>query len=203
MRLLSERVGGRIPVVQTLMRGPLDMMAAAVGHETMVDLCVGHPKLATEFLLGCADLFIAMARAHLRLRPTYRDGDVSYGIWSSLPVIRTQLDNAVLLSPSLYRQVVLPADLVIFRAFERTIMHVHSGCLHILEELLQVPELTAIQVSIDHPGGPLASEILDSLLRAKERKPLIVTGPAADREADQLRTALGAAGVALDLQVLE
>ena len=203
MAVLAAGVEGRLPLTQTLMRGPLDMMAAALGHEAMVDLCIEEQGLAREFLDRCAELFIALGREHLALRPTFHGGDVSYGIWSSLPVIRTQLDNAVLLSPTLYREVALPADTRIFRAFERTIMHVHSGCLHIIDELLAAPDLTGIQVSIDHPGGPLAGEILPILSRMCRRKPLIVTGPATSEEMVKMQSRLGAAGVALDLQVIE
>ena len=199
-RLLAARAGGRFPVIQPLMRGPLDMMASALGHETMATAFYDDPGLAHELLNLCTGTFVALAREHTALAPPFLGGDVTFGLWAPGRTIRTQLDNAVLLSPRLYRDFFLPYDSRVFHAFDFVVMHVHSGCLHIIDALLSAPELSAIQVSIDFPGGPLLSEILPTLREIQGRKPLIVTGPATDEEIDLVRASLPPAGVALDLE---
>ncbi len=198
--LLAERAGGRFPVIQPLMRGPLDVMAAALGHEAMATAFYDDPSLARELLDLCTDTFVTLAREHLALAPAFLGGDVTFGLWAPGRAIRTQLDNAVLLSPRLYEDCFLPCDSRVFPVFDFVVMHVHSGCLHVIDALLQAPELDAIQVSIDFPGGPLLPAILPALRKIQGRKPLIVTGPATEREIELALTSLSPAGVALDLE---
>ncbi len=198
--ILAGRARGRLPVIQPLMRGPLDIMAAAMGHEAMATAFYDDAALARELLEVCTDTFLALARRHLALAPPFLEGDVTFGLWAPGRAIRTQLDNAVLLSPRLYEDFFLPCDSRVFHEFDFVVIHVHSGCLHVIDALLSAPELDAIQVSIDFPGGPLLSEILPALKRIQGRKPLIVTGPATDEEIDLVRTSLPPAGVALDLE---
>ena len=198
--LLAGRAGGRFPVIQPLMRGPLDMMAAALGHEAMATAFYDDPGLGRELLALCTDIFVALARQHVAQAPGFLGGDVTFGLWAPGRAIRTQLDNAVLLSPRLYQDCFLPHDSRVFDSFDLVVMHVHSGCLHIVDALLSAPELDAIQVSIDFPGGPLLSDILPALERIQGRKPLIVTGPATEDEIERTLSLLPPAGVALDLQ---
>jgi hypothetical protein len=177
------------------------MMASALGHGAMAELFIDDPALCEAFLNQCAEIFIQMAQCHHQRTPPFLEGSVIYGLWAPGEAVRTQLDNAVLLSPGLYRRHALPADSRIFGAFQTVIIHVHSGCLHIADELLQADELDAVQVSIDHPGGPLATEIMPILERIRSVKPLLVTGPVSSTELEQLQ-ALPAKGLALDLQLL-
>ena len=140
--LLAERAGGRFPVIQPLMRGPLDMMAAALGHEAMATAFHDDPGLARELLTLCTDIFLALAWQHVGLAPGFLGGDVTFGLWAPGRAIRTQLDNAVLLSPRLYRDCFLPHDSRVFDCFDLVVIHVHSGCLHIVDALLSAPSWT-------------------------------------------------------------
>jgi hypothetical protein len=102
----------------------------------------------------------------------------------------------------MYREHCLPYDVRIFRSFDPVVLHVHSGCLHIVDHLLAADDLDALQISIDHPGGPLAAEILPILRKIQKKKPLIVTGPVSEAELEGLLS-LPPEGVALDLQKVE
>lgn len=201
--LLVERAKGRYPITQPLMRGPVDMMASGLGHDRMVLAFLDHPEEAHALLNHCADLFIGLAEAHLSLVPPFHGGYSSYGIWAPGPVIRTQLDNAVLLSPELYRKHFLPCDARIFRRFEYVVIHVHSVCLHIADDLLGQEDLNVIQVSIDFPGGPPLEDVLPVLERIHKRKPLIVTGPVTDRSLRLLLHTLSPAGLCLAVSRME
>lgn len=187
-RLLADRAQGRCPLVQPLMRGPADMLASAVGHEDALVALIDEPDLAGRFLARCAEIFIELAQCRLRHTPLFCDGYLSsYGIWAPGTVVRTQIDNATMLSPVMYRDQVLAHDRVIMEAFDFSLIHLHSGCLHVVDALFDVDELQAIQVSIDHPGGPLGHEVLPVLERVIRHKPLIVTGPVTPGELDSLR----------------
>ncbi|MFC1526789.1 hypothetical protein ACFL6X_08285 [Candidatus Latescibacterota bacterium] len=188
VRLLVERAQGRCPVTQPLMRGPTDMMASAVGHEEACMALIDEPGRAADFLARCSSIFVDIAERRLRHTPPFHGGYLSsYGIWAPGTVVRTQIDNATLVSPAMYRDQLLEHDRVIMDAFDFSLIHVHSGCLHVVDALLDVDELQAIQVSIDHPGGPLAHEVVPILERVVRHKPLIVTGPVTPPELESLR----------------
>jgi hypothetical protein len=169
----------------------------------MVLAFLDHPEEAHALLNLCADLFIGLAETHLSLAPPFHGGYITYGIWTPGPVIRTQLDNAVLLSPDLYREYFLPGDARIFGRFEYVVIHVHSACLHIADDLLAQDDLNAIQVSLDFPGGPPLEEILPVLERIHDRKPLILTGPVTDTSLRLLQETLSPAGLCLILRRVE
>ena len=201
--LLAARANGAYPVVQPLMRGPVDMMAAAVGHEPMCMALMEQPEASEAFLDVCAELFIQTANRRLAHTPRFFGGYVSgYGIWAPGTVVRTQLDNATMLSPQVYRERVLKYDRKVIETFEYPLIHVHSGCLHIADELLQIEALKAIQVSLDYPGGPLASEVLPIFERIIQKKPLIVTGPLTRAELEDLEALSPPGRLCLQVQIV-
>jgi hypothetical protein len=181
--LLVTRTAGHQPVLQPLMRGPVDMMAAAVGHAEMCLALAEEPDLAAAYLERCTTIFIDTARRRLARTPAFAGGFVcAYGIWAPDLEVRTQVDNASMLSPAIYARQVLPHDRRIMEAFPYTHIHLHSCCMHVVDALLEVEALKAIQVSIDYPGGPLAAAIMPVLRRVVGRKALIVTGPVTPAE---------------------
>ena len=107
-----------------------------------------------------------------------------------------------MLSPETYRERVLPFDRRVFEAFDTTLIHLHSCCLHIIDDLVQEDDLDCIQVSIDYPGGPLAAEVMPRLQHVLEHKPLIVTGPVYRSELDELQRLRPAGGLCLQVQVV-
>ena len=200
---LVKRADGRYPVGQPLFRGPVDMMAAALGHEPM---CVGlleSPEWSDAFLRVCADAFIRVAKRRLARTPPFAGGYLSAdGIWAPGWVVRTQADNAALLSPKVYRERVLPQDRRVIEAFDFPLIHLHSSCLHVVDDLLRVEALKAIQVSIDFPGGPLAHDVLPTLENIIQVKPLIVTGPVTVEELGALEALSPPGRLCLQVEVL-
>ena len=204
MRVLNERSAGCYPITQPLFRGPIDMMASALGHEEACVMLLDAPAVSDTILAACGDLFIEMAQRRLAKTPHFHEGYLSsFGIWAPGTVVRTQADNATMLSPATYRDHVLPQDRRIMEQFEYSLIHLHSGCLHIVEDLLQVDALKCIQVSIDYPGGPLAAEVIDVFRRILDVKPLIITGPVYPHERDELLDLKHSGGLCLQLNVID
>jgi hypothetical protein len=146
------------------------------------------PEATDAYLAHCAEVFILAAARRLEHTPPFQGGYLSsYGIWAPGTVVRTQLDNATMLSPDLYRDRVLEHERRVMEAFDYALIHVHSGCLHIIDPLLTLDALRIIQVSVDYPGGPLASEILPDLEKILQHKSLILTGPVTQAELDDLK----------------
>ncbi|HJN30242.1 MAG TPA: hypothetical protein QF604_20245 [Candidatus Latescibacteria bacterium] len=200
---LVEGADGRYAITQPLLRGPVDMMFAGLGHEEACMAVKTAPVVSDRILEQCADLFNHMATTRLAATPRFEDGYLSsYGIWAPGSVVRTQVDNASMLSPETYRERVLPFDRKVFEAFDFALIHLHSCCLHIVEDLVQEQDLNCIQVSIDYPSGPLAADVMPNLQRILAHKPLIVTGPVYQSELDQLQDLRPAGGLCLQVQVV-
>jgi hypothetical protein len=200
---LSARVDGQCPIVQPLMRGPLDMMASALGHEAMCLALITEPKASEAFLDRCADLFIEIANRRLAHTPVFQGGYLSsYGIWAPGPVVRTQVDNGTMLSPKVYRERARSADQKVIEAFDYSLIHMHSGCLHLSDVLLEIDALKVIQVSIDYPGGPLAAEVMPIIERIMQKKPVIVTGPVSEAELGMLEALKPAGRMCFQVQLV-
>jgi len=140
------------------------------------------------------------------LLPKFENGySCIYGIWAPKPICRTQADYSVLISPEIYEKNFLPCDLKIIKTFEYTVFHLHSANIHIAEKLLEIPELKAIQISIDYPAkafSPSIEKLLPIFKKIQEKKPLIVTGPVTKRELQLIRRELSPHGLALSLHIL-
>ena len=204
-RALVTRADGRCPVVQPLLRGPVDIVAAMLGDQEMTLAFYDHPDEMAMLLDICTDIFLRAASARLDLTPAFHGGYLSaYGIWAPGRTVRTQTDNAVLLSPTLYKERLLPYERRIMEAFEYSLIHLHSGVVHIVSDaLIEVEALKAIQVSVDYPGGPLFPEILPILSKIQEAKPLILTGPVTESELDIVLSALSPRGLCIEVSLIE
>ena len=201
-RLLVERAQGRYPVTQPLLRGPVDILTAVLGDEQSCFLMKDDPERFRRLLDVCTDNFIAIMKVWMAASPPFLGGYCEYGIWASGTVVRTQADNAALISPQDYREFLKPCDERICNAFDFPLIHTHSGVIHIMvDSLLDTEKLRAIQVSLDYPAGPSISEILPILKRINERKSLIITGGLTAKELEMLQSALSPRGLCLSVSV--
>lgn len=203
--LLVDQAQGRYPVCQPLMRGPIDMATAALGDERALWAVVDDQENFRRLLETCTDIFIGVAKAWQAVSPPFcGGGNCEYGIWAPGTMIRTQADNAALLSPELYCQLLSPCDERILEAFDYPLIHTHSGWLRIgIEELLKQKKLAAIQVSFDYPAGPDLQTLLPLLQKINGHKPLIITGPVTQSELDLLLDELSPNGLCLQVALRE
>lgn len=204
-RALVARADGRCPVVQPLLRGPVDILASVLGDEEMTLAFYDHPDEMETLLDLCTDTFLRAANARLDLTPEFHGGYLSaYGIWAPGKTVRTQADNAILLSPKLYRERMLPYERRVIEAFDCSLIHLHSGVVHVVTDaLMEVEALRAIQVSVDYPGGPLLPEILPILSKILEAKPLILTGPVPQSDLDRMLDVLPSQGLCVQVTLVE
>jgi len=193
---LVEHSGGRFLVTQTLMRGVSDMLEALVGGEGLGLAIYDDPVKFHEIAAQCAELFIQIARAQLELIPRFQGGlSNPFGIWAPGSSIRTQDDASALLSAAQYAEFILPHQERIAAAFDYSVIHLHSACLHVAEAICD-SSISAVQVSLDPvPFGPTVPELLPRLARILEKKPLILEGPCTPAELDLLRNVLDPRGL--------
>ena len=201
-RLLVALVKGGYPVAQPLMRGPLDMAAAALPSEMLYTGFYERPEELRSLLNACADIFIAAVQQRLAQTPAFRGGYAArqeWGLWAPGTTVQFQADASRNLSPALYREFMWEIDRRIAGSFEYSIIHTHSGSSHILPVLIEEPELKAIEVTLDPlPYGPEPLSLLPMLQMVQQAgKSLYVSGPMKPHELNVLLEHLAPQGLAI------
>ncbi|HUV08322.1 MAG TPA: hypothetical protein VMX75_11370, partial [Spirochaetia bacterium] len=148
---LAGRFGASFPVGQAVLRGPLDMVAAAVGNTEMVFLFYDRPDLVRDLLADFTELFVEFLQVQAAKTPPFHGGYGLgiYHLWTPGTCARLQEDAMALISPALYEEFVEPWDRVIAGVAEYSVFHVHTTGLFLTDYLLRNPGLKIIQVSID------------------------------------------------------
>jgi hypothetical protein len=189
---LTARSGGRFAVTQTLMRGPSDLAEAVLGPEMTCLSIYDHPEELGRFLEQVTDVFIHVLQAQAgRVAPVMGGSVNMFGIWAPGTMVRTQCDASAFLSAGQYERWFLPHDVRISKAADYAVIHLHSGCLHVVDPLLAVERPQAIQVSLDpEPSGPPVLSLIPVFRKVLASKPLIVDGVMTPEQVQALREQL-------------
>ncbi len=197
---LTLHFGDRYPIGQTILRGPLDMAAAAFGDENLLYQCYDHPSLVHEFITLATDIFMTFVRVQFDRLPTYAGGYVigTYYLWTPGCNLRLQEDAMALLSPELYREFVYAHDCAIAATADWALFHMHATGLHHLDSLLQNQSIKIIQVSKDE--GIDLSVILPHLIKIQEaEKCLLVKGRMSHNDLQDIHRRLRPEGLCLQV----
>jgi hypothetical protein len=200
-RALLEANDGSYVVTHTLQRGPIDMLSALLGDERMGLAFYDEPGRVAEVLERAAQAFIKVTKAQYELIPALQGGWVpwAYGLWAPGSVVRFQSDSASQLSPRMYAEHVLPHDRQIMRAFDYSIIDLHSaGTLHLHKVLMEVEELRAISVTLDrYANAPTVEQLLPTFAAIQEVKSLCIFGEMTTAELELLSRSLSPTGLAI------
>ena len=207
-RALVAEAKGAYPICQPLMRGPLDMIEAAVPTDLLYAGFYDHPEQVRKLLRHCTDLFITAAQRRLAETPAFHGGYMGryeWGLWAPGPTVQFQADAMRNLSPEMYRDFMFEVDQRIAGAFEYAIIHTHSGSGHIIPVLAEEPELQAIEVTLDPaPYAPPPLELLPQFKLVQERgKSLLISGPMTRSELETLRESLSPVGLGIRAGLLD
>lgn len=199
-RILSLRFNDQVtnPIPLVLARGVTDILFAAMPEETVVLGLMLHPEDYSEIIRKLSDLVVQMIKEQQNTIPPYHGGYVvRRGLWAPGTVCMTQEDGAGLLSPSLFKKVILPAQREIWKQFDFSLFHTHTASLSImLDGLLETDELRCIECMID-PIGKSLDEILLMLIKIQEaEKCVLVQSSLNPEEVSWFRDRLAPEGVA-------
>lgn len=194
--VLAARLPGH-PVGQSILRGPADLLAAALGDEAAVLALNDDPDGAAKALETLTDVFIAFVEHQWQHTPAFLDGYVvgQYDIWAPARVIRTQEDAVALYSPRLYRRFVLPCDERLCAMTPYTLMHLHATHIPLLDAILSNRKLGAVQMSKDEGGFTLAQMLPAWQAIQRAGRPLVVKGRFALDEVALLKSSLSPSGL--------
>jgi hypothetical protein len=199
LRLVQAKLSTHfIPTANTLLRGTCDLVAATLGVREACIAWLDDPTLAGRLMRVCTDANLAVIEAGKRIAQPFQEGFMcGFGIWAPGTVLRTQADHSTLLSPRIYETQIMPYDIEIIRSCAYSVFHLHNPGLHVAPLLLQVPELSAIEVVVDpYPNAARRPYEVGMYHLIQDSKPLILDVNFPDQgEADRLLSELSPRGL--------
>ena len=150
---IVKHADGRYQVAPTLMRGPSDLLSAVRGGSNLPLDFYDVPESIERAAKIVADVHVAVGKAQLALIPDSDDGyiagDAALKGWAPNRQIWLQEDAMALMDPPTYSKIFYPLDRKIASSFEDCIFHLHGTALWAIDELVQVPDLYAIELNLE------------------------------------------------------
>ena len=194
--VMVDRFGGRFPIATFHGRGPVDMLAHALGESEMCVRVADDPRGVRRVLDGLTQLWIDVARDVSARVPLYEGGQFHrYGLWAPGTVAAFAVDASNLFSPAQYRQVFLPFDRQIATAFDYVLIHTHSASAQHDEAWVTIPN-AAIQVTEDPQARIAWPELLATCERIQASDRPLMVSPR-EEHYRQVRAHLAPEGLAL------
>lgn len=200
IRVLVAASNGRYPIshVPSIV-GPSDIVATLRGHSNMILDFYDAPEKLVQLFYRIESLLGEIREAQWSVTPLFQGGyfDATYQLWAPGPLVRMQEDALGLFSPKVYRRLLRPVDREWARRTPYTIMHNHSTSMFVLDDILEVEEITALQVNRDVEGPALERMIPFYRMIQDADRSLMVRGSFTARELDQMLESLTPAGLYL------
>ena len=175
------------PLAHTTMRGPGDIVGALLGHENFVRrmLTPSSEAFLNDLLDLCTKISIEVAKAQLNVLLPFRGGYCNeFGIWAPELNIRSQEDEASLVSPKLYNKFLLPYHVQEVNAFAYSTFHMHSRyvlSVYNWRGFADKSSVKAFEVSLD-PRGPMVKDLVGVFCEMNSMRPLVI-GSCSDEQA--------------------
>ena len=174
---LVQHSGGRYPVAPTLMRGPSDILSAIRGGPVFPLDFYDSPGAVKGVLRLISDIWIEIGKAQLSLIPPSPKGHIAGGhglkAWAPDKLIWLQEDAMALLSPTFFKQFILPEDQRILAEFKYSAFHLHNTGMWAIDDLVKINELDIIELNAE---SALTDDeaTFSSWHKIKQHKPLVI-----------------------------
>ena len=173
---LVEHAAGRYPVAAPSLAGCADLLMHLRGAERLALDLYDSPEMVAALGERCVNLCASAAESVYEFIPPYLGGyagTIRY-FWAPGKIVEMGEDLSIMMSPAMHRRFVVPIHRAMASRFPYNILHLHSANLHTVPNVLDIEEVTAIEITPDFgadmlPHIPLMAQIL-------ERKPLIIHG---------------------------
>ena len=194
--MLQELGQDKFPVGQPIMRGPTDIVGTILGQTELVYAFYDHPEKITTLLHNAVDRFLEVMREQKkRIQDFYGGYAIGfYDLWCPGDCIWYQDDLNALFSPNLYEQYIYNTHKRLARSAEYTMFHLHPASFYVVDYLLEIEELNAIQINKD-VGGPSVEEMLPVFQKVQQEKNLVLWGDFTAQEVELLSHHLRPEGV--------
>lgn len=198
--MIKEVAGGRFPVGHHIMRGATDILGTALGQSEFVYTLYENPAQTVLLLNQAANQFLDVIHAQQTVIEPFHDGYAMgfYDLWCPGTCVWFQDDLTSLLSPDLYWAYVFPIHQWLAESAEYTMMHLHPASFYLIDCLLQIEALNAIQITKD-VGGPSVEEMLPALQKVQAKKNLVLWGDFTEYEVLFLKSHLSPEGLYIQI----
>jgi hypothetical protein len=177
MRALVRHSRGRYGVAPTLMRGPADILSAMRGAAQFPLDLVDDPDAVVSALERCARIWTDVGRAQLELIPEsdegYVAGDAALRFWAPGKPVWLQEDAMSLMSPGLYRELLLPIDRRLAGEFPCTAYHLHGSALWAIDDVVQLPGVDVVELNLEAAACDVEGTFA-GWKRIQAAKPLVI-----------------------------
>ena len=191
--MLTEAGLGRFLCGQPILRGPADLLGTGIGQQNLIYEMVDDPESVKQKLNAFADLLLHVLKQSNT--GTMYGGHAMgfYHLWCPDDCLWFQDDLSALMSPNLYKEFLYDIHTRLAKAAPYTMMHLHMASSYVVEYLLEIDELNAIQINKDI--GESLQSMLPLLQRIRERKNLVLWGDFSLADIKLLQDKLKAQGV--------
>ena len=163
------RSRGRYAVTPGLLEGPSDICASLRSPTRLACDLYEYPAEVHGLALMAVDAWKTHAMGLYDRIPLYDGGTVTqWSIWVPGRGAALQEDFSSVVSPSQYRAVFLPLDRELARCADVTWMHIHSGAIHLVEEVLRAEEIRGVQIVQDGVAGPALAKVIPVMQRVQQ-----------------------------------
>ena len=193
LALLSEKGEGKYICGQPILRGPADLLGTGIGQQQLIYEMTDHPEAAREKLDAFADLLLHVIKLSSP-REMYGGHAMGfYHLWCPADCLWFQDDLTAIMSPDLYKDFLYDIHKKIAGSASYTMMHLHMTSSYIVDDLLGIDDLNAIQVNKDI--GDSVETMLPLLKKIRDTKKLVLWGDFSPDEVKLLRRELDPHGV--------
>ena len=146
----------------TVMIGPMDILSGLVGPQTLAMELHEYPELVMARAMEATKLFNDIFDEQVKM---IRAAGMTEGMadwmrtWMPGTGVCYSEDFAALCGEAHFRQFFLPADSQIMPRLDKAYLHLHSGAMACLPAVLEIPGLSAIELSND-PSGPAMPRLI-------------------------------------------
>lgn len=154
----------------THLRGPIDMVSAAIGQSRFCLELYDNPEKIKKLSSSYTETFINVAKMENEIASKSKfKGYVvnNYGVWTPYVCQYYQDDALAFISPQIYKDFFLKEYARIDSSFKSSLFHVHPISLFIVDELLKLPNLDIIEINRE-PMGPSVGELLPTFKKIQE-----------------------------------
>ena len=189
-----------IAVRQLHLRGIIDMLAAYLGEERMSLALYDYPYEIENLCDKFSDLYINIVKRGLKLRSVWNKGYVSsWKLFAPGPNLDYQIDASSIISPKQYEKHILKYDKKIIKEFPFSLVHLHACGLNMLNSILKIDELKAIEISPDKETHAWDKEkIIESCEKIQNKsKSVCIYGKLTEDEVKEFKERLNSRGLAI------
>jgi len=179
LRRETERLVATAPddcwVSASILRGPSDVLAALRSLEHFYTDLYDDRALVAEVAARVNRLLIDALAMHFEVVPPKLGGYTHiFGYWAPGPTYVIQEDAMGMCSPVLYREVFWPENCRVVERFgDHIVFHVHSTGFDHWRDVLEIPGLAGMELTIESNGPPLL-DVVPVLREILERARLIL-----------------------------